>query len=1390
MRNWYISGNIATSADEKRSSEAALKITGAGKIYQDLYLEAGQAYTFSCFVNMATGAAIAPVVHLYNYVQDTLTAEPKITNPSDLILSQPLSGVITYDSWGYRPSATFTVGADFVEPLKRYTLVIEVPSGVTGEIYIDDAMLNRGYYPLPYQAHTTDYFYGADLITEVPPTLYEDFTISHSRIFWDTDKYYVRVGIQLDPSKAVFAFSSLPSGTYPDLVGTSYVDPNNWREYGDLTKVYLNSDFTTYYNLLTAEERATNPIRMYFTSTATQVLNGSLLAEGTIVADSLNVQALSSISANIGTVNAGKLQSQNYATSVGSKIDLNAGTFKFGGGEDPDLYKLKFDGTNLRFGDGSISWDYMTAEVQGNITGGVVVIYHTSSTLPTLPTTIHPAVLDNGWTNDATDAVWMSQATKAGIAWSAWSTPVRIAGIPGITAPLVSVSLGSSVIAYDSAGVLFTPTTIDITANAQGFSNPYFDFQINGQSAQHSQQAVYVYTPPTNFDPAPIIVQVGVREGNTIGSILATDVEAIASIKDVIDAITVVANNQAHVFPASTAGVVSSYAGSGIDIQVYSGTTLLSYGTTGANTFSITTTPTNITVGAASTEGTYTRRFANHSAVGDGTDTASITYTITVRNSTETETTHIITQSFSKSRAGATGDTGATGDSGLYLDATLSAGIFLLKKPGETGALLADWAPGSTTITVQTNDTNIVVNSTGLDVEYVNAAVPNPFTINAVVTTPYITGDSATITISGDLLTRTYKLSKLDKVAGTYINSSGIYTGYITFQGATGQYINYGKSAVTPLDTTSGFYLGVHEGTTPIFHVGDITNSILYNAGSLSITGDLTIGNTNRIASAGKTSYATDSAGFFLGYDTDNYKVNIGDATNYLKWTGSALEYKGNITSSQGGVTVDIGDIQAGVAGIQLIGTTPYAYQNTYEIPGTLTKRGTRILYNNKYTIWRCEPITDTSRWHGPVFSVNDGIWYIVSSSLSGQGTNVSTNAGTIWDTGSTLQAWANIPIGGTYTTKYYTKSYLSGATVTDFDTTGTACTGIPSVQLAGMAANSTYVLAVPASGTTVYRAAIGTPTVFGSITSNLPADTRLSLIHANTYYILLTTGGVYTSLDGETWAQSSGISSLPTYYNIDIFDVYSVITTFTEDAGVYTAANVYVSLYESQAFVAYTPPANLTTICVNNDRFYWVFSTSIVETVVAFPAVPVSTTAPYISITSTAYSGDIFEGVLLGVRRTQSAIFHVRVSAMVKAHGGEPWSSILSPITVATLSVPRDEGINTYNSILSIDMPVQDYAVKGTAGIKITGPYHGLYINTGRRAVWAESPIVCDTPSETYTFTDAPRLEVRGGLQFTAWVTTAPAHVARINTVVAYASAGVSRLYINNNGSTGWTQL
>jgi len=88
-----------------------------------------------------------------------------------------------------------------------------------------------------------------------------------------------------------------------------------------------------------------------------------------------------------------------------------------------------------------------------------------------------------------------------------------------------------------------------------------------------------------------------------------------------------------------------------------------------------------------------------------------------------------------------------------------------------------------------------------------------------------------------------------------------------------------------------------------------VDNLAAINADLGSITaGNITLNTSGFIRTTGKDSYASTIAGFWLGYDVDKYKLNIGNATKYLKWDGSDLVIKGSVTITGGSGIANLTD--------------------------------------------------------------------------------------------------------------------------------------------------------------------------------------------------------------------------------------------------------------------------------------------------------------------------------------------------------------------------------------------------------------------------------------------------------------------------------------------------
>jgi len=284
-------------------------------------------------------------------------------------------------------------------------------------------------------------------------------------------------------------------------------------------------------------------------------------------------------------------------------------------------------------------------------------------------------------------------------------------GAGGAAGKLVRLTSDDYSVVYETAtdGTTSNPSpsgTLTFTATASNFTDPYFKFTGDGITDETSytdgtgDTDTFTYSIPsstTGWAGNPLTIRVGVSEAADSTTEVAFDTISIfyvaegADGDDGIDGYTVIVTNSAHSFTANSSGTVTSYSGSGTDIEVYRGSTQLNSvsGTPTTDQFSVSVSASGITAGTPSVAGTqYT--IGDHSNM-TGTN-ATITYTLNL----EGTTSGTVKQTFSKSTAGADGAPGATGDDGLrfaegyvyYNTATTSA-------PSGPGSGTLTWSTGA-----------------------------------------------------------------------------------------------------------------------------------------------------------------------------------------------------------------------------------------------------------------------------------------------------------------------------------------------------------------------------------------------------------------------------------------------------------------------------------------------------------------------------------------------------------------------------------------------------------------------------------------------------------------------------------------------------------------------
>ena len=489
-------------------------------------------------------------------------------------------------------------------------------------------------------------------------------------------------------------------------------------------------------------------------------------------------------------------------------------------------------------------------------------------------------------------------------------------GSAGADARVVNLTMGAQAFTYNTAGATPSPANTSVTASAGNTSGSvYYDFLLNDSSVQNTTAVHYTYTPQASFTNMPDKIEVQIREGSAGGTVKARDMITAQGLQEGTDAITVQLTNEAHTLPVTTAGVVT-YTGSGTDIRAWSGTTALSYNTSGVNTFSVATTVSNITIGAASTVSTYTRRFADHSSMTQ--DIAAIGYSITTRDAAETATTLIQSQSFAKSHQGSTGAAGASGSDGASA-ANISIGassqVFALDDSSDTSL-----TPTYVTLTViQSNQASNLVDG---DLAVDNSAAKSNFSYSGadgtgtatwrVTPDGYESGDFPIIaTVSNDSLSDSITLHRIVGGADGVDAYTVILTNeaHVIPQGST-----QGLAARTY--TNSGTQVIAYKGTTEL----DSTTSTP-GAGGFKVTAT----GTNITPSTGTVTGNPFVFPDHSGMNSDNasigYSVNLENSATFPKsqsFTTSQAAGSGSdgtsVTGDDGAGVVYRGEWSASVA--------------------------------------------------------------------------------------------------------------------------------------------------------------------------------------------------------------------------------------------------------------------------------------------------------------------------------------------------------------------------------------------------------------------------------------------------------------------------------------------
>ena len=406
----------------------------------------------------------------------------------------------------------------------------------------------------------------------------------------------------------------------------------------------------------------------------------------------------------------------------------------------------------------------------------------------------------------------------------------------GTDAIAIKLTPNKHVVAYDKDGN--ESTTITFTTAVQGYSGTaYYEFLVDDAAPAGGAviSTTSTWTLPDANEPAESAtktVTVKLRDGGVTGAVKATDTVGLYGVKSGTDAYTVVVTNEAHTLSTTAAGVVT-YTGSGTDIRVLKGSSLLepiASGTPSTGEFKVTVvSDTNITVDPSPTlvdtnsSGTNdTRRFDVADAMT--AVNAEIEYSIDI----ESIQTVVKNQTFAKSNQG------QTGDDAKVVVVTASNQVMFRGSEPDVGQTFVWYNPASITISAKTSNTTVngAWSNSGGAITVVSSAHANP---SCTVSSAQIAdGMTVTYTLHGDDggTSDSVTLELIDEA------DSGITA---VLSNETHTYQASSSGAVTDV-TGSGTTITLYEGGTKLDYDGTGTADGHWKVNSISNESNLTEG--------------------------------------------------------------------------------------------------------------------------------------------------------------------------------------------------------------------------------------------------------------------------------------------------------------------------------------------------------------------------------------------------------------------------------------------------------------------------------------------------------------------------------------------------------------------
>ncbi len=242
---------------------------------------------------------------------------------------------------------------------------------------------------------------------------------------------------------------------------------------------------------------------------------------------------------------------------------------------------------------------------------------------------------------------------------------------------------------------------------------------------------------------------------------------------------------------------------------------------------------------------------------------------------------------------------------------------------------------------------------------------------------------------------------------------------------------------------------------------------------TLNVGSNIVLNNNGKFYTQNKTAFTDNDAGFFLGYDSTAHKLNIGNASNFLKWDGTNVLISGNINFTNA-ASIDLSDFNNDsgftddTAANAAQGTANTGVANASTAQGTANTANSRAQnFDTSGDIFQGISVGTGGHVRGGQSAFNNGVGFFLGYSGSAYKFSIGNSSGGFltWD-GSSLNINGNISFANSPNISSFTNDTGFTDDTAANTAQGTANTGVANAATAQSTANTGVANAATAQST------------------------------------------------------------------------------------------------------------------------------------------------------------------------------------------------------------------------------------------------------------------------------------------------------------------------------------